>query len=1579
MSDRDLAIVGMSCVLPGADSLNQYWSNLVNGVDAVVPIPPDRWQEVANFDVAPDHPAHLSTNRGGFLPSGLQFDAMKFGVVPNTIRRGDAYQFLMLQLIDDALRDAGIADDSPLRERADVIVGMGGYGNKTVTELTVGCEILEYVLELIDRKFPDTMAGGRRAEIENFIRSTLSTADADTVASAIPNIVTSRTANRLDLRGTAFSVDAACASSLIALEHGALRLRNNECDVAVIGGLFMTQTPTFWHVFDTLGALSPTGTLRPFDTRADGLVVGEGGGVVIVKRAADAVRDGDRVYALVKGVASASDGMGVGVMAPNSRGQVLALERAYHNAGVDPDSIGYLEAHGTATTVGDLVETTTIKEFYGTSSTYPARRGMGSVKSMIGHTMPAAGIASLIKVALALSNKLIPGTLHCEQPRPELADAPFYLMSQTRPWIHDGATLPRRAGINAFGFGGINAHVVLEEVPQPAPRRRKRQLAPRPIRTGLVRETELLAFAAESPEELSRQLTRVQQFLRADGTQRTLADVAYTLGGEVDLKKPCKLALLCEDLQDLETSLAECQQRLDRGETQWPDDEHVYFSADAAQPRGKVVCVFPGMAFPGLAGNYPDHLLELCQHFPELRAEFDRFEARDRHPEDDVPTSVIFSPPPSIPEQERKRLKARLSLPRTDRELPESMVPQERYLAGMGVTLANWMSWVLVQKLGLEPDMMTGQSQGEMMAISASGITDFHKASPFIWKVLNIDPEFKQGESMAFVLMGAEEMQPLLADYPDVHIAIHTTPSAIIIGGPRESLDEIEEKLRPRQVVVQMLPYPPIHTPHYTQMRQKFIDVLDGENVTIKKANVELYSSLTTEKYPNDRDKIRELMLKNLDHPVLLWQTIHKLYDLGGRIFVQAGGGHFASHVVTLLEGSPDLVTTAVDVDTRNPLTQLNHLAATLFTAGTNVAFDALFEYREVNLVDFEQTESAAASATTIPFRLDWNVLTHENVPPKNAPRHAASHNNGSAGSDRGAQRGAIEDVSHEVPETASAASNSGSAMPFTGRILHLEDGESLVMERTLDLEEDIFLVDHLFVHAPGVKSHAECMPILPMTCSLELLAEAAALLSPGLGLIGYEDIRASRWISMDRVETLDLHVEAKTLSVDEQTGVKRVEVVVSSDDQRNISGTVLFAEEYRADLDIDIYDATDDGPWPIDEKQLYEERFAFHGPRFQTVARFKNFGNPYFSADLKILPQDDLFRSTREPQFLTDPCLNDGIGQVLGLWCQMHDWYVLPTGVEKLELYGTRPEVGTIVPVRYEVTEFNADHRQFKVNIVVEDGSGGLWMRVQGWSDWLFRWPKQYGEWLKYPIRCYVADEIQLPGAPDGAVCTYITRAYLQNADLNRTAGVLLHSDERQEFDDVTDRKARWQYMCSRFALKDAARRFITRDTGRPVHPAELLTGHTAAGRPVFGVPDGCPNPHVSVAHSERAAVAMAADVEVGIDLEPIDRDTVSILHDFATPDEIDLIASAAEQQPHGAWATRLWCAKEAVGKVMGTGLQGRPKDFVAVDLSLDGNMLIDHQPSGRRYVVRSVQIDQFIAAYTSADALVADPVSVN
>ncbi|HTU93494.1 MAG TPA: beta-ketoacyl synthase N-terminal-like domain-containing protein [Gemmataceae bacterium] len=1563
VKEKDVALVGMSCVFPRAANRKQFWANIVNAVDAIGAPPADRWRDCSNFRLPADHEAFIASNRGGYLPAEFRFDPVVYGVPPHLAAHGDPDQFIALHLIDHALRDAGVGEDDPVRARTDVILGRGGYPTDKHLEMGLRTECFETVLELMDRRFPGVL-GNRRREIEDFLRSQLTPPEVENVSTAIPNLTASRAANRLNLGGAAYIVDAACASSLLAVEQAVWRLRNRQCDLAVAGGLFVTLSLRFLYVFTRLGALSSSGVLRPFDRRADGLVPGEGGGAVVLKRLDDAIRDGDAVYAVLKGVGSASDGKAVDVLAPSSGGQIAALEAAYADAGVERDTIGYLELHGTGTVAGDLAELATIKSFFGTVSKPATSRAMGSVKSMIGHTMPAAGIAALIKSALSLSNKVLGPSLHCEEPRPELVDAPFYINTHTRPWVHNPALGPRRAGVNAFGFGGVNAHVVLEEVATAsfsrdpkgsadsrAPLRiaaKPATISARPIESSLHRPSELAVFSAPSIADLDRRIERLDGFLDRGHTGTSLTDVCHSLAAELDLACPVKLALVCDNLPHLRRLLRAWREgRLSSSDANGP--EEVYFSPTANASPGKIAFLFPGMGFPGLIGGYPDRLMELCLHYPEVRAEFDHFEDRDRHPEDNVPTSAIFVPPPCLPEEYRRRLKSRLYPPKAEDYGSGEVAPGERYLAAMGVTLSNWVSWLLLRKFHIPVDMLTGQSQGEMAALCAAGAADFHQLAPVFWKVLNVDSRDANGGCLAFAWVSAEQVEPLIAQNPGTHVAIHIAPENVVLGGDRQGLNRIADELRRQQVFVQTLPYPPIHTPCLSNLRAELLHLLQEEQALVGKPRISLYSSITASRYPDDERLLFDTLLMNVDRPLRVWQTALQMYRDGARIFVQVGGGHMAAHMMMLPSDCP-AVTVALDVEGRHPLTQLQHLLAKLLCQGVPLRLDALYENCDVRALDFDSPEPASTpSRTAVPLRFYWSPLTNSSE---------------------------FRVLSSE-PQQALRTQNSEprAQMPVLGRITHRVAGQELAIDRTLDLAEDLFLHDHLFVYAPH-KPVAERVPILPLTMSMEFAAEAAALLAPGLSLIGFENVRGSRWVSLYEVSTLDIRLEARLLSDDPQTGVQRIHVSLSSAETSHFSATVLLAPDYRRDVDFTLADTEGDGPWPIIAEEVYSERLMFHGPAFQSVSVLGTLGNPGATAGLIVRPSDRLFASIPDPQMLTDPCVMDGIGQVVGLWAKMYGLYILPIGADKIEFYGPPPPPGTIVPIRIEVVEVNRDAIQMLSHVELGDGQGCVLARLVGWADFIMPASDQYINATDLPHRYVWSEELSLPGTPLGSICTLLTQEHFKGVNLEWTARVFLHAQELAEYQAIDKAAQRRQFLASRAAAKDAVRLWCSRKHGESDlrHPSTFVIAHDATGRPYLKTEKGSALPELSIAHTQAGAVAIAADIPVGIDIEPATANTQAMLSSFATTAEMGLLEEWMDASPDSAGPTRLWCAKEAAAKALGTGLQGRPKDFEALAVEEDGSFLVQHGPTRERLLACTVRVGPFIVAYSAVTERMAD-----
>lgn len=454
------AIVGMACLFPRAPDLHAFWENILAEVDAVSEAPPE-WDAALDHEVWPPDVGE-EARRGGFLGELAAFDPLAFGVMPNAVDGGEPEHFLALRVAHDALADAGYLDRDFDRTRVAVILGRGTYVNRGYVSVLQRTITIPQIIRVLRGLHPEH-SEAELAEIRRQLVDGLPPFTAETSSGLIPSVMCGRIANRLDLMGPAFAVDAACASSLVALQLGMRELDARAVDVALVGGVQVSTTSPINVIFARLGGLSRTGQIRPFHRAADGTVLGEGVGIMVIRRLADAQRDGDRIYAVIRSVGVASDGRALGVLAPRVEGEELALRRAYDAADFSPDTIGLLEAHGTGTPAGDAAELGALSRLFGAGSTGQTC-ALGSVKSMIGHAIPAAGAAGTIKTALALHHRVLPPTLAANDPHPALAGTRLRLNAHAVPWLH-GLSTPRRAGVSSFGFGGINAHAVLEEHP----------------------------------------------------------------------------------------------------------------------------------------------------------------------------------------------------------------------------------------------------------------------------------------------------------------------------------------------------------------------------------------------------------------------------------------------------------------------------------------------------------------------------------------------------------------------------------------------------------------------------------------------------------------------------------------------------------------------------------------------------------------------------------------------------------------------------------------------------------------------------------------------------------------------------------------------------------------------------------------------------------------------------------------------------------------------------------------------------------------------------------------------------------
>ncbi|WCD90688.1 Phthiocerol synthesis polyketide synthase type I PpsD [Streptomyces xanthophaeus] len=603
----DAAIVGMGAVFPGAGSLAAYRHNLFAGVDAITDVPPGRWDPQVYY--APDGPSgsdRFYCRRGGFVDDLAAFDPTRFGIMPSVVAGAEPDQLLALHATAEAIADAGGEDRLPAdRARIGVVLGRGGFMGVATARLDQRVRTAHQLSTTLHELAPE-LSSGRIAAIRRAFQEALGPEQPEASIGLVPSFTAARTANRLDFRGPAYTLDAACASSLLAVDQAVGLLAADRCDLVVAGAVHHCHIATLWSVFTQLGALSPSERIRPFDRRADGTLLSEGTGVVLLKRLADAQRDGDRVYAVIRGVGVAGDGRAASLMSPLVDGQVQALERAWASAGLDPaaaGSIGLLEAHGTGTPIGDEAELSTLARVFGP----PGASGpiaLGSVKSMLGHTMQASGMAGLIKAALAVHEGVLPPTLHLDDPHEGLARTRMRPVRTAEPW--EPGPGPRRAAVNAFGFGGINAHAILEEAPRArAAQPPVRRFLPLGSARGAARPrpsagpASVLLLTADAPEAMARLLAAPEP-------------TADDHGG------PCRLAIAEPDAE----RLALAGKVVARGRP-WRGRGGVWFTPRpllgpyAQGSGGKLALLFPGLE-PDFAPVLDDVAARLGLEAPAL-------------------------------------------------------------------------------------------------------------------------------------------------------------------------------------------------------------------------------------------------------------------------------------------------------------------------------------------------------------------------------------------------------------------------------------------------------------------------------------------------------------------------------------------------------------------------------------------------------------------------------------------------------------------------------------------------------------------------------------------------------------------------------------------------------------------------------------------------------------------------------------------------------------------------------------------------------------------------------------------------
>ncbi|MFC9255609.1 SDR family NAD(P)-dependent oxidoreductase [Amycolatopsis thailandensis] len=802
--EEPIAIVGIGCRLPGGtESPEQYWRFLDVGRDGIRDIPEGRWEE--------------DFGRGGFLDDIAGFDADFFGIVPGEAEAMDPQQRMLLEVTWAALEHAGMPPSTLRGSRTGVFVGLsaGEYGHLTMTDPAA--------------------------------------VDVWSATGAATSIAANRLSYLFDLRGPSLTLDTACSSSLVAVHQAVQSLRRGECGTALVAGVNLLLTPAVTATFRRAGVLAPDGHCKPFDAAADGIARGEGCGVVVLKPLKAARRAGDRVLAVIRGSAVNSDGRSNGLVAPSPRAQAALLREAYAAAGVEPSSVDYVEAHGTGTALGDPIEAGALGEVLGTGREAARPLLIGSVKGNLGHLEGAAGIAGLIKVVLAMVHRRLPPTPHYREPSPHIDFTGLGLRV-----VGTGADWPRysgvaRAGVSAFGFGGTNAHVVLEEWPAASfPTRGKETEGPR-----------VFALSARSPEVLRTRAADLAAWLE-DHREVPLDVVAATLARGRD-HLPVRGAVVAQDRDRVAAALRE-------------------MTAAEAGPVPDLVFVFSGYG-----SQWPGMGRLLLRTEPAFRAEV---EALD----------------PAFREEAGFSLREVLA---GERDLPDLGATQ---LALFGMQLALAGLW---RAHGVVPDAVLGHSMGEVAAAVIAGALDVADGLRVMATRARLLAEVDASGvgAMAVVELSPAELAELEAEFPGITVAVYASPVQCTVSGDAEQVEALVSHVESLGRLARRLPVGGAgHSEAVDAVLDRFRAELDG--LAPRPAEILCYSSVLDDPLWSPTFDV-EYWAANLRRPVRFSQALAAATADGYGVFVEISPHPVALAAIEQSTGALALPSASRKIDER--------------------------------------------------------------------------------------------------------------------------------------------------------------------------------------------------------------------------------------------------------------------------------------------------------------------------------------------------------------------------------------------------------------------------------------------------------------------------------------------------------------------------------------------------------------------------------------------------------------------------------------------------------------------------------------
>ncbi|MBZ5504301.1 MAG: SDR family oxidoreductase [Acidobacteriia bacterium] len=906
--DREMvpiAVVGVSALFPGSADARGFWADILAGRDLVTDVPSTHWLVEDYYDPEPSALDKTYCKRGAFL-SPVDFDPMEFGIPPSNMPSTDTSQILALIVAQKVLEDASQGQFASMdRERISVVLGVTS-GQQLLNSMVSRLQRPIWIKALRESGIPEAEAQAICDRItKNYVPWHEST-----FPGLLGNVVAGRIANRFDLRGTNAVTDAACASSMAAVSMGINELQLGQADLVISGGVDTMNDIFMYMCFSKTPALSPTGDCRPFSDAADGTLLGEGLSMIALKRLADAERDGDRIYAVIRGIGSASDGRSKSVYAPLPEGQSRALRRTYESAGYGPETVELLEAHGTGTKAGDAAEFEGLRATFAESGRTDTQWcALGSVKSQIGHTKAAAGAAGLFKAIMALHHKVLPPTIKVERPNPalEFEKSAFYLNTQARPWIRDQAH-PRRASVSSFGFGGSNFHVALEEY---MPAGKKGQPAWR-LRTV---PTELVLLSAPDAADLIRKCREIAE------KPGDLARTARKSQEHFCVTDECRLAIVAANAAELSDRLKQAADLI----TKSPNRAFVS-PTGTSYATGKADHGGIAFLFPGQGSQYVGMGADVAMAFDEARTAWDaaagfRFEGESIH-------RVVF-PPPALTAEARMAQTSKLTA-------------TEWAQVALGVHSVALMN--VLRAVGIRPECVAGHSFGEITALHAAGA--FSETT--LVKIARRRGELMRDASstsgaMTAVTCSISEVHALLNGFGDtVVVANHNAPAQCVLSGDIKAIAQVEEALAGKGITARRLAVATaFHSPLVASSSAPFHEYLSQSDIAAPMMDV--YGGASAAVYPRDARAVRESLAAQIAEPVRFLEQIEAMYARGVRTFIEVGAGSVLTELVGRILGDREHHAVSLDRKGSHGLTSLQVALGRLAVGGIPMDLSVLW------------------------------------------------------------------------------------------------------------------------------------------------------------------------------------------------------------------------------------------------------------------------------------------------------------------------------------------------------------------------------------------------------------------------------------------------------------------------------------------------------------------------------------------------------------------------------------------------------------------------------------------------------------